>query len=40
MSVIGGVEDVMINPLRPGEEQVVSVMQQAPDHVSDVGRQK
>ncbi|CAM9167392.1 unnamed protein product, partial [Hapterophycus canaliculatus] len=33
-SVIGGAEDVMINPLRPGEEQVVSVMQQAPDHES------
>lgn len=24
----------MVNPLRPGEEQVVSVMQQAPNHVS------
>ncbi|CAN0197450.1 unnamed protein product [Scytosiphon promiscuus] len=32
MSVIGGAQDVMINPLRPGEEQTVSVMQQAPDH--------
>ncbi|CAM9291741.1 unnamed protein product [Ectocarpus sp. 4 AP-2014] len=31
-SGIGGAEFVMVNPLRPGEEQVVSVMQQAPDH--------
>lgn len=33
-SGIGGAEFVMVNPLRPGEEQVVSVMQQAPNHVS------
>ncbi|CBJ31183.1 Hypothetical leucine rich repeat protein [Ectocarpus siliculosus] len=31
-SGIGGAEFVMVNPLRPGEEQVVSVMQQAPNH--------
>lgn len=33
MSAIGGAKVVMINELRPGEEQTVSVMQQAPNGV-------
>lgn len=33
-SQIGGAHAVMINPLLPGEEQIVSVMQQAPEDVS------
>eukprot|EP00752_Nemacystus_decipiens_P005433 g4924.t1 len=31
-SVLGGVEDVAINPLAPGEDQTVSVMMQAPNY--------
>lgn len=30
-SFLGGAEDVLVNPLEPGEEQTVTVMQQAPD---------
>jgi len=33
-SVLGGAEEVLINPLEPGEQQTVTVMQQAPDYVS------
>lgn len=33
-SKLGGAEDVGVNPLEPGEEQIVSAMQQAPDYVS------
>lgn len=32
-SILGGAEEVMVNPLDPGEEQTVCVMQQAPDYV-------
>ncbi len=35
-SVLGGVEEVPVNPLEPGEEQTVTVMQQAPGIVSTV----
>lgn len=31
---IDGATEVMVNLLKPGEEQIVSVMQQAPDDVS------
>ena len=33
-SLLGGAIDVPINPLEPGEEQTVTVMQQAPNFVS------
>lgn len=32
-SILGGAEDVLVNPLAPGEEQTVSVMLQAPNYV-------
>lgn len=35
ISEIGGPEQVMINPLNPGENQTVTVMQQAPKDVSE-----
>lgn len=33
-SVLGGVEEVLVNPLQPGEEQTVTVMLEAPNFVS------
>lgn len=33
VSEIGGADYVMVNRLDPGEEQTVTVMQQAPKHV-------
>lgn len=33
-SVLGGAEEVSVNPLEPGEEQTVTVMLEAPDFVS------
>ena len=33
-SVLGGAKEVLVNPLEPGEQQTVTVMQQAPRRVS------
>lgn len=35
-SVLGGVVDVMVNLLEPGEDQTVSVMMQAPSYVRNI----